>query len=58
MNVEMSEQEINTTMELLNIAIKTGGYNTAKPAVYLIDKFVALLPKENEEVEVESKTKK
>lgn len=48
MNIEMSEQEINTTIELLNVAIKAGGYNTAKPAVFLIEKFASVLPKKEE----------
>ena len=48
MQVEMSEQEINTTIELINIAIKAGGYNTARPCVYIIDKLATYLPKQEE----------
>ena len=39
-------KEIKMNIELINIAIKAQGYNVAKAGVFLIDKFVALLPKE------------
>lgn len=41
MNIELTTQQADNLLKLLDIAIKAGGYSNAKPAVELIDLIIA-----------------
>lgn len=51
MNIELTKEEANALIQLLDVAIKAGGYQNAKPGVYLVDKILAELSKETKPTE-------
>ena len=46
MNIEITKEEAQTLINLIDIAIRKEGYNAAKAGVYFIDKITAEANKE------------